>query len=74
MIAPSSYKSFKYHAVEYDEEETNDRVIELIKSNELDAGIWLNYDKIFALDEINAAFDNVEKKQYIKAIVKLNDL
>jgi threonine dehydrogenase-like Zn-dependent dehydrogenase len=71
LIAPTASKGFLFFAASYDEEETNERVIELVKAGGLDAGIWLDYDHIFELDDIAAVFDSIEEGLFVKALVKL---
>ena len=57
----------------YDEAETHDDVMELIRQGKLDASIWLDLKKPFALDDIGAAFDAVRRRKLIKALVRLSD-
>jgi threonine dehydrogenase-like Zn-dependent dehydrogenase len=71
LIAPTASKGFTFFPAAYDEEETNDRVIELVEAGALDAGIWLDYGNIFELRDILEAFDSIENKRFVKALVKL---
>ncbi|HDZ21263.1 hypothetical protein LCGC14_0181790 [marine sediment metagenome] len=57
----------------YDEAETHERVVGFMQTGKLDAGIWLDLDTTYPLDEINAAFDAVRNRQCVKALVKLSD-
>ena len=56
----------------YDEAETHERVVGLVQAGKLDATIWLDLDSLFSLDEINAAFDAVRRREFVKALVKLS--
>jgi len=56
----------------YDEAETHDRVVTLMRAGKLDATIWLDLENPFQLDEINAAFDAVRRRDCVKALVKLS--
>ncbi|MHC4562732.1 MAG: zinc-dependent alcohol dehydrogenase [Planctomycetota bacterium] len=56
----------------YDESETHEQVVDLMRTGKLDASIWIDVDQPFDLDDINAAFDAVRSRQAIKALVKLS--
>ena len=71
LIAPSASRGFTFYAGGYDEEETNDRVIELVKADALDAEIWLDYNHIYDLRDIVSVYESIENKRYVKALVKL---
>ena len=71
LIAPSDSKGFSYYIGSYDEEETNDRVVALVRDGKLDASIWLDYGHIFELDDILAVYENIENKRFVKALVRL---
>ena len=71
VIKPSACRGFTYYAGGYDEEETNDRVVGLVKNGALDAGIWLDIEHPFELDDIASAFKSLDEKQIVKALIKL---
>ncbi len=63
--------SFRYYQGGYDEEETHERVIELIRSGALRAETWLDLDAPFALDDIGSAFEAVAGRRCVKALVRM---
>ena len=71
LIAPLASHGFIFYAGGYDEEETHDRVIELILRDALDASAWLEKDREFGLDEIKSAFAALNEKRFVKALIKL---
>ncbi len=56
----------------YDEAETHERVVEFMRAGKLDATLWLDLDKPYPLEEINAAFDAVRRRECIKALIRLS--
>jgi threonine dehydrogenase-like Zn-dependent dehydrogenase len=65
--------SFTVYSGGYDEAETHHAVIERMREGRLDATIWLDLDDTFPLKDIHRAFDAVQERRYIKALVKLKD-
>ncbi|MGC9469365.1 MAG: zinc-binding dehydrogenase [Anaerolineae bacterium] len=63
--------SFQFYNGGYDESETHHQVIERIREGRLDASIWLDLDEVYPLDDIHAAFDAVERRRFIKALISL---
>ena len=63
--------SFTVYSGGYDEAETHQAVIERIRDGRLDAGIWLDLDRVFPLNEIHRAFEAVRERRSIKALVRL---
>lgn len=72
LVAPGATRGFTYFAGGYDEEETNGRVVELVKAGALDASIWLDMDNPFELDDICAALESAESRRAVKALIKLS--
>ena len=64
--------TFTYAEPGYDEAETHDRVIAYMQEGKLDAGIWLDLDHPFPLADIGEAFEAVEGRRLIKALVQLS--
>jgi len=56
----------------YDEAETHAQVVERMRSGQLDAALWMDLDHPYPLEEINAAFDAVRRRECIKALVRLS--
>jgi len=67
MQAPGE---FRWYPNRYDESETHDRVVAMIRS---DARHWLNLDSPFPLDRINDAFDALKQRKLIKALIRVAD-
>lgn len=63
--------SFTFYNGGYDEAEAHHAVISMMRDGRLDADIWLDLDHIYPLDKIQAAFDAVESRRSIKALVRL---
>jgi len=57
----------------YDEAETHEQVVEMMQRGKLDATVWMDLDRAYPLDDINAAFDAVRKRECIKALVQLSE-
>ena len=66
-------KTFKFYGGAYDEEETHEQVISYIRKGKLKAHYWLNLDAPFTLDSINEAFEAIQQKKIIKALIKLSE-
>ena len=63
--------SFTFYNGGYDEAETHDRVIELMEAGRLDASDWLDLENPYPLEEINAAFEALKRRETVKALVKI---
>ena len=57
----------------YDGGEVHDEVVALLRRGALDAGIWLDFERPFALEDINNALDAVADRRLGKALVRLGD-
>ncbi len=55
----------------YSEGETHEQVCEYVKAGKLDASIWVDQSKAFALDDISAAFEAVSARTQVKPLVRL---
>ncbi len=55
----------------YDEAETHRQVVALMQAGKLDAGIWLDLNNPFPLEDIGEAFEAVWNREMVKALVKL---
>jgi L-iditol 2-dehydrogenase len=73
MIQPQRARgSFTLYSGGYDEAETHHAVIERIRDGRLNASIWLDINTAFPLSEIHRAFEAVQERRFIKALVKLS--
>lgn len=63
--------TFSYYNNNYDEEETHHQVLTYMKRGQLDADIWLDFDNIYPLEEINEAFAAVRERKMVKALIEL---
>jgi D-arabinose 1-dehydrogenase-like Zn-dependent alcohol dehydrogenase len=70
---PKYFRFFNSYAGIYDEAETHDEVINLIRAEKLDAGNWLDKDNIFTWDNAPNAYDHVRAKKAVKAVIKLSN-
>ena len=68
LLAPS----FRFYNGGYDEPETHDEVIDLIRSGRLDVSLWIDKSRIFTWDDAPEAYEYVRAKKAIKAIIKLS--
>jgi L-iditol 2-dehydrogenase/alcohol dehydrogenase len=55
----------------YDEAESHEDIVRLIREKKLKARHWLNLQTPFALDEIGRAFEALSSRQLIKALIQL---
>jgi Zn-dependent alcohol dehydrogenase len=65
--------TFTYYSGGDDEGEVHDEVVALLRRGALDAGIWLDLERPFALEDINNALDAVADRRLVKALVRLGD-
>lgn len=66
-------RSFTVYQGGYDEEETHEAVIRHMRAGDLRAGIWLSTERSFALSDIHRAFDALDQKREIKALIRLGE-
>jgi threonine dehydrogenase-like Zn-dependent dehydrogenase len=71
MISPFARGTYHVYNGGYDEEESHQRVIDLMRRGELDARLWLDLEKIYPLDDIAGAFTALKERKLIKAVVSL---
>ena len=69
---PKFFRFFNSYAGIYDEAETHEEVIDLIRAGKLDAGNWLDKEHIFTWDNAPEAYDHVRNKKAVKAVIKLS--
>jgi len=70
-ISPAVTRGFAYFPCCYDEEETNGQVIDLLLKGKLDASVFMDLDKTYALDDIASAYEKLGRREHIKALVAL---
>ncbi len=63
--------SFTVYKGGYDQAEVHDQVVELTRNGKLDASLWLDLDNPFELAAIGDAYDVVEKRELVKALVRI---
>lgn len=56
----------------YDEAETHQQVSEWVLQDKLDASLWLDLQSPFSLERIVEAFDAVQQRRAVKALVQLS--
>lgn len=69
---PTYFRFYNSYAGIYDEAETHEEVIDLIRAGKLDAGNWLDKDNIFTWENAPEAYEHVRAKKAIKAVIKLS--
>lgn len=69
---PKYFRFFNSYAGIYDEAETHDEVIDLIRAGRLRADAWLDQENIFTWDNAPEAYEHVRSKRAVKAIIKLS--
>ena len=62
---------FTFYNGGYDEAETHQRVVEMVLQGKLDARNWLNLDSPFPLEKIGAAFQALERRELVKALIRI---
>ncbi|MDR1511154.1 MAG: zinc-binding dehydrogenase [Synergistaceae bacterium] len=72
ILGPKSFRFFNSYAGCYDEAETHNEVIELIRAGKLDAGNWIDRKNVFTWDNAPAAYAHVREKKAIKSVIKLS--
>jgi threonine dehydrogenase-like Zn-dependent dehydrogenase len=62
---------FTFSVKGYDEAETHERVVAFVRQGKLDARIWLDLEHPFALENIGEAFTTLERRETVKALIRL---
>lgn len=70
---PASFRFFNSYAGVYDEAETHEEIIELIRAGKLKAENWIDKETIFTWENAPDAYEHVRNKKAIKSILKLTD-
>jgi threonine dehydrogenase-like Zn-dependent dehydrogenase len=65
--------TFTFYNGGYDEAETHEQVMALIKAGKLDASIWLDLDHPYPLERINDALDAVRERRVVKALIQMRE-
>ncbi len=65
--------TFTFYQGGYEEAETHHRVIDLMRSGDLDASVWLNLAHPYALADIAHAFADLEERKHVKALIRLGE-
>ncbi len=74
MLTPTRVAGgFTFANYGYAEGETHDYIVKFIQRGLLNARHFTDLDRVFPLDDINAAFEAVRNREVIKAVVKLSD-
>ena len=73
ILGPKSFRFFNSYAGVYDEPETHEEVIDLIRAGTLNASNWLDKEHIFTWDNAPEAYTHVREKRAVKALIKLSD-
>ena len=63
--------TFTYFNGGYDEEETHEQVVSLMQSGALDPSVWLDLDCAFPLTAIGEAFEVLQQRKMVKALIDL---
>jgi len=71
LIAPGASRGFRFYAGGYDEEEANEKIAGMVKAGALDATVSLDLDCPYELDDIAAAYEDMQNRKCIKALIKL---
>lgn len=75
QISPGRVRGgFTYYNGGYDEAETHQRVVEMALQGKLDARHWLNLDSPFPLADITEAFAALERRELVKALIRVKQL
>ncbi len=69
---PKYFRFFNSYAGIYDEAETHDEVIDLIRAGKLNASAWIDHEHIFTWDNAAEAYEHVRNKKAVKAVIKLS--
>lgn len=72
ILGPKSFRFFNAYAECYDEAETHQEVVELIRAGKLNAANWLYRENIFTWENAPEAYTHVREKKAVKAVIKLS--
>lgn len=72
ILGPKSFRFYNSYAGVYDEAETHEEVIDLIRAGKLNAEHWLDKEHIFTWDNAPEAYTWVREKKAVKALIKLS--
>lgn len=72
ILGPKSFRFYNSYAGVYDEPETHEEVIDLIRAGKLDAGNWLDKENVFTWENAPEAYTHVREKKAVKAVIKLS--
>lgn len=64
--------SFTYYNNGYNEAEAHEAVIDFIKQGRLNAGVWMDIDNPYPLENIKQAYADLSSRQKIKALIKIS--
>jgi threonine dehydrogenase-like Zn-dependent dehydrogenase len=64
--------TFRIYQGGYDEAEAHEEVVRRILEGALDASIWLDFDRVFRLQDIDRAIAAVRERRLVKALVRLD--
>jgi D-arabinose 1-dehydrogenase-like Zn-dependent alcohol dehydrogenase len=70
-ISPFAHGTYHVYNGGYDEEETHQRVIDLLRRGAIDVRVWLDPESAYPLNDINDAFTALRERKLVKAVVKL---
>jgi len=66
-----AWKTFRFYNGGYDEAETHVPIMSLVKQGRLAPRDFYDRDRIFPLEKINEAFEALERREMIKAVIKI---
>ncbi len=64
--------SFRWFNAVYDEAETHEEVMDLIRAKKLDAGNWIDRKAVYTWDNATEAYADVRNKKAVKTALKLS--
>jgi D-arabinose 1-dehydrogenase-like Zn-dependent alcohol dehydrogenase len=70
-ISPFARGTYHVYNGGYDEEETHQHVVDLLRRGSIDVRVWLNPEDAYPLTDINDAFTALRERKLVKAVVKL---
>jgi D-arabinose 1-dehydrogenase-like Zn-dependent alcohol dehydrogenase len=70
-ITLSPGNTFTFFNGGYDEAEAHEAVLKFYRAGKLNPAVWINREQIFALSDINEAFEAVKNRVVVKPLVKL---
>lgn len=69
---PKTFRFYNSYAGIYDEAETHEEIIDLIRAGKLDAANWIDKDNIFTWENAPDAYEHVRNKKAVKSVIKLS--